>query len=212
MTVSRVMRSSLSRWCGARQRWAGVMALACGFLLASARTAAAAEGQWQAGARLGAAWLSEANIGPSLELYVRRGLTDSLELDVQVIGSVHPFQGDSKTRAAAPAMSPDASSRATTWAFGVVPGLSYRWDVFRIVPIAGIGIGFFSSHSPSWNSAVTNGVGGPFGASGRLGLDYLLNRSVVLSVQASAHFVPAERFLRVPWVQLGVGAAHAWGW
>lgn len=194
------------------------VALACGLAaLSMSRAAAAAAGQWQGGGRLGVAWLSEASIGPSLELYLRRGLTDSLELDVQVIGSVHPFvtqpfQADSKTRAAPSEISAGVSSPATAWALGVVPGLSYRWDVFRVVPSAGIGIGFFSGHSPSWNSAVTSSVGGQFGASGRVGLDYLLNRSVVLSVQASAHVVNAESFLRVPWVQIGLGAAHAWGW
>lgn len=193
-------------------------ALACGLTaLGASRDAAAAAGQWQGGGRLGAAWLSQANIGPSLELYLRRGLTDSLELDVQVIGSVHPslarpFQADSKTGAAPSAMSTGVSSTATAWAFGVVPGISYRWDVFRVVPSAGIGIGFYSGHSPSWNSAVTSSLGGQFGASGRVGLDYLLNRSVVLSVQASAHVVNAESFVRVPWVQIGLGAAHAWGW
>jgi hypothetical protein len=189
-------------------------ALACALAaLGMTRSVTAAEGQWQAGGRLGAAWLSRAGLGPSMELYLRRGLTESLELDVQVLGSLHPFQADSKTQAtAASGVTSRVSSPATPWAFGVVPGISYRWDVFRVVPSAGIGIGFYSGHSPSWNSAVSSSVGGQFGASGRVGLDYLLNRSVVLSVQASAHVVNADSFVRVPWVQLGLGAAHAWGW
>ena len=182
-------------------------------VLGMTHTAAAAEGQWQAGGRLGAAWLSDAGLGPSTELYLRRGLTDSVDLDVQLLGSLHPFQADSKTQAAASSdVSYRVSSPATPWAFAVVPGISYRWDVFRVVPFAGIGIGFYSGHSPSWNSAVTSSVGGQFGASGRVGLDYLLNRSVVLSVQASAHIVNADSVVRVPWVQFGLGAAHAWGW
>jgi hypothetical protein len=94
----------------------------------------------------------------------------------------------------------------TPWAIGIVPGLIYRWDVFRVVPYAGIGLGFYS-----WNDAVTRSAGGQFGASGRAGLDYLLNRSVVLSVQASVHVVNAQG-LQVPWIQIGLGAAHAWGW
>jgi hypothetical protein len=196
--------SRAPRWC------ARVLGLSCGLAaLSLARSATAAAGQWQAGGRLGVAWLSEARVGPSTELFLRRGLTDSLELDVQMLGSLHPFQADSKTRAA---VSSGVSSPATPWAFAVAPGISYRWDVFRVVPYAGIGIGFYSGHSPSWNSAVSNSVGGQFGGSGRLGLDYLLNRSVVLSVQASAHVVNAESFVRVPWVQFGLGAAHAWGW
>src|SRR5688572_1694141 len=83
--------------------------------LSTSRAASAAAGQWQAGGRLGAAWLAEASLGPSSELYLRRGLTDSLELDVQVIGSLHPFQGGSKTGAAASAMSTGVSSPATAW-------------------------------------------------------------------------------------------------
>jgi hypothetical protein len=164
----------------------------------------AAAGQWQAGGRLGAAWLSGGGLGPALDGYLRRGLTDSLELDLQVLSSIHPFQADSKSDAAASNATPRAG---VPWALGIVPGLLYRWDVFRIVPYAGFGLGFYS-----WNRAVSNSAGGQFGASGRVGLDYLFNRSVVLSVQASVHVVNTDSSLRVPWVQIGLGAAHAWGW
>jgi hypothetical protein len=166
--------------------------------------ARAAAGQWQAGGRLGAAWLSGGGLGPALDGYLRRGLTDSLDLDLQVLSSIHPFQGDSKSDAATPGA---AAKPEIPWAIGIVPGLLYRWDVFRVVPYAGFGLGFYS-----WNSAVTSSAGGQFGASGRVGLDYLLNRNVVLSVQASVHVVNTDGSLRVPWVQLGLGAAHAWGW
>lgn len=158
----------------------------------------AAAGQWQTGGRLGTAWLSGSGLGPALDGYLRRGISESLDLDLQILGSIHPFQADSKMNGAA---------AQTPWAIGVVPGLIYRWDVFRVVPYAGIGLGFFS-----WNNAVTSSAGGQFGASGRAGLDYLLNRSVVLSMQASVHVVNAHGSLQVPWIQLGLGAAHAWGW
>ncbi|MEO8185182.1 MAG: hypothetical protein ABI895_40770, partial [Deltaproteobacteria bacterium] len=59
---------------------------------------------------------------------------------------------------------------------------------------------------------VVTSAGGQFGASGRAGLDYLFNRSVVLSVQASVHVMSTQSSLQVPWVQVGLGAAHAWGW
>jgi hypothetical protein len=183
-----------------QRRRAAFRSLACGAALAVlgwVEHAQAAAGEWQAGGRLGVAWLSRPGLGPALDAYVRRGLTPAFDFDLQVLASVHPFQLGSKSRAA-------ASESEAPWALGMVPGLLYRWDVFRVVPYAGIGLGFYS-----WNRAVTSSAGGQFGAAGRVGLDYLLNRSVVLSVQASAHVVFEGA---VPWLQLGVGAAHAWGW
>ena len=200
-------------------------------VLAFATPAECAEGAWQGGARLGAAWLSDAGVGPALDAYLRRGLGESLDLDLQVLASLHPFQADSKSAsgAAAPDSSGNAASR-TPWGLGIVPGLTYRWDVFRVVPYVGAGLGFYSWHfystpvssdptsgGSSGNTASTSSAeraleGGLFGVSARLGLDYLLNRNVVLSVQASAHVVNAEGVVRVPWIQVGIGAAHAWGW
>jgi hypothetical protein len=162
--------------------------------------ARAAAGQWQAGGRLGLAWLSGGGLGPALDGYLRRGISESLDLDLQILGSIHPFQADSK-------MNAGTAQERTPWALGIIPGLSYRWDVFRIVPYAGIGLGFYS-----WHNAVVTSAGGQFGASGRVGLDYLFNRTVVLSVQASVHVVNTQDSLHVPWVQIGLGAAHAWGW
>ena len=173
--------------------------LAAALLASWAGSARAAPGQWQAGGRLGAAWLSGAGVGPSLEGYLRSGLTESLDLDLQILTSVHPFQADSNADSARP-------KAETPWALGIAPGLLYRWDVFQFVPYAGFGLGFYSL-----NNAVSESAGGQFGASGRVGLDYLLSRSVVLSVQGSLHVMFSEG-VQVPWLQLGVGAAHAWGW
>ena len=175
---------------------------AAALLWSWASSARAASGQWQAGGRLGAAWLSGAGVGPALEGYLRYGLTESLELDLQLSSSVHPFhnfQADPNSDLAQP-------KAETPWALGISPGLLYRWDVFQFVPYAGFGLGFYS-----WNNAVSESAGGQFGASGRVGLDYLLSRSVILSVQGSVHVVFSDG-LQVPWLQLGVGAAHAWGW
>jgi hypothetical protein len=174
---------------------AGIAALAGSW----AASAQAASGQWQAGGRLGAAWLSGGGVGPSLEGYLRSGLTESLDFDLQILSSIHPFQADSNSAPARP-------KAETPWALGIAPGLLYRWDVFQFVPYGGFGLGFYS-----WNNAVSESAGGQFGASGRVGLDYLLSRSVILSVQASVHVVISDG-LQVPWLQLGVGAAHAWGW
>jgi hypothetical protein len=177
-----------------------VLVLACVWTAAtSATNARAAAGHWQAGARLGAAWLDAASIGPSLEGYLRRGLTESLDLDLQVLSSFHPFAaGDS-------AQNDDAATDA--WAFSVSPGVLYRWDVLRAVPYAGVGAGLYE-----WSGELEPAVkSAQFGVSARLGLDYLVSRDVVLSVQACSHWVSADG-LRMPWFQLGIGAAHAWGW
>jgi hypothetical protein len=215
-------------------RLARVCTLACGAALGAltlVTPAQGAEGAWQGGARLGVAWLSDAGVGPALEGYLRRGLGESLDLDLQVLASIHPFQADSKSSSGTAA--PDSSGNGASsspWGLGIVPGLTYRWDVFRVVPYVGAGLGFYSWHfySPSVSSEPVSGAssgntaskssaeraleGGLFGVSVRLGLDYLLNRDVVLSVQASAHVVNAESVVRVPWIQIGIGAAHAWGW
>jgi opacity protein-like surface antigen len=197
----------VNRHCGFQRSAAGILVLLATVLAALSwvTPVQAAAGQWQAGARLGTAWLSDGGLGPALDGYLRRGIAESLDLDLQVLSSIHPFQADSKSADAPSNVS--AARVKTPWALGVVPGLLYRWDVFRVVPYAGIGLGFYSV-----NTAVVTSAGGQFGASGRAGLDYLLNRSVVLSVQASVHVMNRQSSLQVPWVQIGLGAAHAWGW
>jgi hypothetical protein len=185
-------------------------------LLTSSRSARAAAGQWQAGGRVGVAWLDgpssgashsvgsdsvASNLGPSAEAFLRRGLSDALDLDLQLLTSVHPFQPDTKM----PSSASDTSS--LPWLLGVTPGLTYRWDVLRAIPYVGAGVGVYSGHelSSGWN-------GTQFGAVGRAGVEWLLNRDVVLSVQASAHVCLTDTPIPAPWVQLTVGAGYAWGW
>jgi hypothetical protein len=171
-------------------------------MVVRADRALAASGQWQAGARLGVAWLDGPRLGASAEAYLRHGLGDSFDLDLQILTSLHPFQpGSASVQPVGSATSEPA------WAFALAPGVVYRWDVLRIIPFAGVGVGVYE-----WRGVDEKLDRAQFGASGRLGLDYLLTRDVVLSVQTSAHFVLAENAVRVPWFQLGVGAAHVWGW
>ncbi len=186
-----------------RRSWpVAVGVLACVSTAAtSATNARAAAGQWQAGARLGAAWLDEASFGPSLEGYLRHGLAESLDLDVQLLSSLHPF-----AKADAPSGGGSAAS-TDSWALALSPGVLYRWDVLRAVPFVGLGVGLYE-----WRGQLEPAVkSAQFGVSARLGLDYLLSRDVVLSVQASSHWVSADG-VQMPWFQLGIGAAHAWGW
>ncbi|HVZ33689.1 MAG TPA: hypothetical protein VG963_14755 [Polyangiaceae bacterium] len=173
----------------------------CAAALLRAEPARAAAGEWQAGGRLGIAWLAGPRLGPEVEGDLRRGIGDSFDVDLQVLASIHPFQSRSKSTGSA------LTDSGTPWAIGIVPGVLYRWDVFRAVPYAGLGLGFFGWHGADPELGRTR-----LGVSGRVGLDYLLSRGVVLSVQASAQVVSADDTLRVPWVQLGLGAAHAWGW
>jgi hypothetical protein len=171
-------------------------------VLASSRRACAAEGQWQAGGRVGTAWLDGPGWGLSAETFLRRGITDAVDLDLQITSSLHPFQPDAKM-----ALGPSGASAETPWVLGITPGLMYRWDVLRVIPFAGAGIGAFVGDglSSRWNGA-------QFGVSGRAGIEYLLNRDVVLSVQASAHLALTESPIPSPWFQLTAGAGYVWGW
>jgi hypothetical protein len=171
-------------------------------VLASSRRACAAEGQWQVGGRAGTAWLDGPGWGPSAEAFLRRGITDAVDLDLQITSSLHPFQPDAKM-----ALGPTSTSSEPPWVLGITPGLLYRWDVLRVIPFAGAGVGAFVGDglSSRWNGA-------QFGVSGRAGVEYLLNRDVVLSVQASAHFALTESPIPSPWFQLTAGAGYVWGW
>jgi hypothetical protein len=133
---------------------------------------------------------------------LRRGLGDALDLDLQLLTSLHPFQPDTK-------MPPSSRSESSElpWLLGFTPGLMYRWDVLRAIPYVGAGAGVYSGRglSSGWN-------GTQFGGVARAGVEWLLNREVVLSVQASAHFGLTESPIPAPWVQLTAGAGYAWGW
>jgi hypothetical protein len=186
---------------GVRVTWlARVSMLACisSCLIASARQASAAAGQWQIGGRLGVASLRGAGVGASGEAFLQRGISDSIDLDLQALTSVHPFQPGSKSAMAV---------NDAAWAFALAPGVLYRWDVLRTIPYAGLGVGVYN-----WSGVEAELKGIRFGGSGRLGLEYLLTRDVFLSVQTSAHFVLTDSGIRLPLFQLGVGAGHAWGW
>ena len=133
---------------------------------------------------------------------MRHGLAESLDLDVDVSASFHPFQPDAKLPAG-------TGSEASTlpWVIGLSPGLVYRWDVLQWVPFAGAGLGVYSSQGVAGRES-----GAQLGVSGRAGVDYLLSRDVVLSVQASANLVLTESPLPAPWVQVTAGAGYVWGW
>lgn len=171
-------------------------------VLASSRRADAAAGQWQAGGRAGFAWLDGPRGGPSAETFLRHGITDAVDLDLQLTASLHPFQPDAKMALG----SRDASSELPR-VLGITPGLLYRWDVLRVVPSAGVAFGAFFGDglSSRWNGA-------QFGVSTRAGVEYLLSRDVVLSAQASAHFALTESPIPSPWLQLTAGAGYVWGW
>jgi hypothetical protein len=179
-----------------------MLACTCVALIGSPVRVRAAEGQWQAGGRLGVATLDGAGAGPSLEAYLRHGITESLDLDLQVLTSIHPFQSASKSAVAA-----DDGAPQPAWALALAPGVLYRWDVLRTIPYAGVAVGVYE-----WSGVDRELNRAQFGASARLGVDYLLTRDVFLSAQTSAHFVLADNGVRLPYFQVGVGAGHAWGW
>ncbi len=170
-------------------------------VFASGRRAAAAEGQWQAGGRAGVSWLGSPGWGPSAEAFLRYGLGDSLDLDVQLLASLDPFQPSAK-------MAPNSAvDDSLPWIAGVAPALLYRWDVLRVIPYAGAGVGAYAS-----DGLTSHDEGIQFGVCGRAGVEYLLSRDVVLSAQLSAHLALTESSVPSPWIQLGVGAGYVWGW
>jgi hypothetical protein len=171
-------------------------------VLASTRRACAAAGQWQAGGRAGIAWLDGPRQGPAAQAFLRHGLTDAVDFDLQLTTSLHPFQPDAKM-----ALGPISSSSGLPWVLGITPGLLYRWDVLRVIPFAGAAVGAFAG-----DGLVSRWNGVQFGVSARAGVEYLLNRDVVLSVQASAHFALTESPIPSPWLELTAGAGYVWGW
>lgn len=187
---------AIAAWCA---RSTVLLCAALAVLTTRAHPACAAAGQWQAGGRVGVAWLDGPRVGPSAEAYLRRGLGDALDLDLQILTSLHPFQPDTKI--------PPESGGGTPWAVGLSPGLVYRWDVLRLIPYAGAGVGLYRGDglASGWN-------GTQFGAVARGGVEWLLNRDVLLSLQASAHFGLTESPMPAPWVQLTAGAGYVWGW
>jgi hypothetical protein len=148
------------------------------------------------------AWLDGPRSGPSAETFLRYGLGDSIDLDLQLLTSFHPFQPDAKM-----ATDPLANDSALPWIAGASPALLYRWDVLRVIPFAGAGVGAYHSNGldSRWN-------GTQFGVSARAGVEYLLSRDVVLSAQLGAHLALTESPLPEPWIQLGLGASYVWGW
>jgi len=201
-------RSAPQRWRAFGKSFGHVGVLICVTLagLASSSPACAAAGQWQAGARAGVAWLDGPRWGPSAEAFLRYGIGDSVDLDLQLLTSFHPFQPSAKAAEGAPAGSA-AGDTALPWLAGVAPALMYRWDVLRFVPYAGAGVGAYAGHGLEGRES-----GLQFGVSGRVGVEWLLNRDVVLSTQVSAHLALTESPIPAPWIQLGVGAGYVWGW
>jgi hypothetical protein len=160
---------------------------------ASPRCARAESGQWQGGAGLGAAWLEGAGPGPALTAYVRRGLSPTLDISLQSMASLHPFN--------------PASERG--WAFEVGPALSVRWDVLQWIPYAGLGLGYYRLGGAAVDD--TARAGSSLGAPLCVGVDYLLSRAWVLNLQATVHTLIAPDGPRLTWALLTFGAAHAWG-
>jgi hypothetical protein len=205
-----VYRSGTQPSVAAWFRRAGVLGCVALAVLTNAARAGAAAGQWQAGGRVGMAWLDGPRWGPSGEAFVRHGLDDALALDFQLVTSLHPFQPDTKLLPAGSDTRTGGmggASPAVPWLLGVTPGLSYRWDVLQVIPFAGLGFGVYASEglSSSWR-------GLQLGAVARAGVEYLLSRDVVLSVQASTHLALTESPIPSPYIQLTAGAGYAWGW
>jgi hypothetical protein len=182
------MRSKAAAW----RLGASMLAFGIAFG-ALPRHARAEAGQWQGGAGLGAAWLEGAAPGPALTAYVRRGLSASLDLNLQSMASIHPFNSDADH----------------AWAFEVGPGIDVRWDVLQWIPYAGLGLAYYRLGGAAVDD--TERAGSSLGAPLYVGVDYLLSRAWVLNLQATVHTLLAPDGPRLSWAQLTFGVAHAWG-
>jgi opacity protein-like surface antigen len=149
--------------------------------LAGARTAAAAgEREWQTALRLGAGTVSIDGRKPwgiAAGIDVEYGLTDSWALRLSFEGSTHDVSkaNDMDTR-------PEGAVRTEA----ALLGLTYTFDVLRLVPYANLQAGFAQVHgavvAPQSLLAMELGVGA----------DYFVSRRVTAGVSFHYLFEPAD--------------------
>lgn len=160
----------------------GIAALAVTVLASG--SAAAAAGEWHAGARAGIATLTGHTLGPALELHGAYELGDVFDVVVQGIGSRQ------------------TSSRVDL--LSASGGLVYKIDVFEWIPYAGLEGGYYRASAPG------GGAEGRGGFSLHAGLDYLPMREMALGVDFGWHtIVHADSSA---YFTVLAGAEYRFGW
>jgi hypothetical protein len=143
---------------------------------------AAGEAEWQLSMRLGAANVSLGSIDPRAPwgmggaLDLEYGISDAWAARVSIGGSLHPVTPDMKTGL------PAGEVTATT----ALAGVTYTFDVLRLVPYAELGLGFvrFGGAVSQPHSTLATELG--------IGADYLLTRRWACGVSFQYLFAPGD--------------------
>jgi opacity protein-like surface antigen len=148
----------------------------CG--LGAGRAQAAGEDEWQLSARLGGANANGNPLAPwglAGALDVEYGLDDAWSARASVGSLMHPVKG-------VPKVSPDG----TLTLMSAVVGLTYTFDVLRLVPYASGGIGMvrFSGGNEPAHATLAMDLG--------VGADYLLTPRWACGASAQYIFAPAD--------------------
>jgi hypothetical protein len=166
-----------------------LVAASAAFAVTHAGWSLAAEGEWHAGGRAGAAFMSGTGAEPALGLHGAYELGDMFDAKLELLGAHHV--GDKGT---------DVLSATA--------GLAYKIDVFEWIPYAALLAGYY-------NYAGQRGphgeAGSEFGAAIQLGLDYLPARDFAVGAEVRFH-TSFDDGLNWPFISATLGAEYRWGW
>jgi hypothetical protein len=126
------------------------------------------EKQWHVGGEAGVNAFADGATaaGPAVGVYGAYGLSDMFDLGIEVLGSRHAREGKRFDLV------------------GISAGVSYKLDVLRWIPYAGVELGYYRFLGDARPVALPENEAG---FSLDLGLDYLLSSSVGLGVKLRYH-------------------------
>ena len=172
-----------------RPRLALLALAASGCLLGGARVAAAAAGEeeWQVSARVGAGAVDvdgRSPFGFAAGLEVEYGLTDAWAVYASATVGLHPVDEQKMDMEMNKPALPGGTARTTA----AVVGVSYTFDVLRLVPYIRTGLGVLN-----FSGAVTQ-PGTTLSAELGVGADYLITKHWALGGLLQYQFTPIELF------------------
>lgn len=159
--------------------WTAALVVALATLAAQPRARAAGDGEWQLSLRLGGGTVSIDNRspwGPLAAVDLEYGLTDAWAARLSVGGSLNSVDADMQ------AALPGGKVSTTT----TLVGLTYTFDVIRLVPYGEVSLGFvrFGGAVKDPHATLASELG--------LGADYMVTRRWSLGVSFQYLFAPAD--------------------